>query len=385
MVNISKIVKKTLIKESKSLVEKIAEAVPKHIAKAIGDLLTVTVTIPSKSIMYHELVKYIRKHRQSKHNGQYEYDRKLKIDLSNHPYFISYNGTHIRFCFKREEKENAYGSSVTKFLELTVLSHQFNQLEGFLNTVSKNIKKENIDKTTVSIFDEGYWGYGKAIPQRKIKSVFIEREKMNDLIKTIQNFVDSKKWYEHHGIPYHLGILLHGKPGVGKSSIIKALAAYFGYSIYVMPSHKLLKIDEALESIPRKKCIMVIEDIDCSVGGLSREGGGGLLSGGDLSNILNAVDGIMTSHNHIIIMTTNHPDKLDPALIRPGRIDKLIEIGYVNLEILNQFLQRHFDKTIDGVTLKDEITCAQLQQMVLEKRSFDEIVQAVTIEGTVIK
>jgi chaperone BCS1 len=101
----------------------------------------------------------------------------------------------------------------------------------------------------------------------------------------------------------------------------------------------------------------------------------------DLSDILNAVDGMFSAHGRILIATTNRPDILDPALIRPGRIDLNIEIGYVTIEILQCFIASfypdHEMPQMDKLKMKPAVTVAMLQGYVVAGKSLEELLSAV--------
>ena len=66
----------------------------------------------------------------------------------------------------------------------------------------------------------------------------------------------------------------------------------------------------------------------------------------DLSGLLNVLDGVVDCPNRILIMTTNHPEKLDPALIRPGRIDKIIYLGYLQAPEAKEMVEHYFKKSL---------------------------------------
>ena len=93
------------------------------------------------------------------------------------------------------------------------------------------------------------------------------------------------------------------------------------------------------------------------------------------ASILNAIDGIGATANTIWMFTTNHIERLDPALIRPGRIDLKLEIGEITLETLNMFLKNHYDKEYTGdLSIKKGLTFAMLQTEVMRGKSFEEII-----------
>ena len=234
------------------------------------------------------------------------------------------------------------------------------------------------------------------LPHRPVESVFIEESKRQLLLQTLDNFINREEWYKQHGIPYQLGILLHGIPGSGKSSLIKAIASYLKYDIYYLSASQLYKLEDGLDSLPGKRSIMVIEDIDCEPATHSRTTSekheivsvtgpqdktnsiDKMLTMTNLADILNLVDGLCSTHGRIMIMTTNRIDKLDPALIRPGRIDLKLEVGYVNREIFDQFTMSFFDRVVsDKIVISDKLTCAELQDMVLQGMDIIDILKKV--------
>jgi hypothetical protein len=171
--------------------------------------------------------------------------------------------------------------------------------------------------------------------------------------KRVDFFLNNPEWYRVKGIPYTLGILLHGVPGCGKTSFIKGLARDTGRHVVnvklneattvrqinnLFYSPRISVIGEGMTSaydIPMDKRIIVMEDVDCLSNVISRDihdvaGTNGTTNhteGINLSILLNILDGVLETPGRIVIMTTNAPEKLDAALIRPGRIDISLEFN----------------------------------------------------------
>lgn len=128
------------------------------------------------------------------------------------------------------------------------------------------------------------------------------------------------------GIPHGRGYLLHGEPGNGKTSLIKAIASHYDRCIYYLSLSDEKMTDASLfyliGGIEAKYPILVLEDVDCLFQN-NRDSKNKIT----MSGLLNSLDGLMSVNNLILFMTTNHIDRLDPALIRPGRIDKKFYIG----------------------------------------------------------
>lgn len=276
-----------------------------------------------------------------------------------------------------------------------ILIQKIGRSKKVFEKLLKEIDVSSVDTNAIDsyTYSGNYWRSTREIQYRDLDTVFMNDKLKNKLILSIDKFIGSEDWYTKTGIPYHLGILLYGPPGTGKTSFIKAIATYTGYGIAYLPCSNLSKIQEAIQEIP-KKTILVIEDIDCQssvrprtkdteeynndderqVTKTNTDDSISALQEMSLSNILNSLDGLISAHGYIFIATTNHIEKLDSALIRPGRIDLCLEVGYVTLDVLNQFLTKYYDTTTD-VQIRNNITTAELQQKLLENYTADEIIE----------
>ncbi|GLJ26092.1 hypothetical protein SUGI_0500480 [Cryptomeria japonica] len=155
------------------------------------------------------------------------------------------------------------------------------------------------------------------------------------IINDLDRFKAGKDFYRQIGRAWKRGYLLHGPPGTGKSSLIAALANYMKYDIYDLELTKVSHNQElrALLTQTNEKAIIVIEDIDCSLDLTDRECK--QRSQLTLSGLLNFTDGLWSccGEERIIIFTTNHPEHLDPPLLRCGRMDVHIELSYCNFAV----------------------------------------------------
>lgn len=91
-----------------------------------------------------------------------------------------------------------------------------------------------------------------------------------------------------------------------------------------------------------------------------------------LRDLMNAIDGLITKENFIIIATTNSIESLDPALIRPGRFDTAIKIDYIDIEVFNKAMMRYFGKTVEGTLKKKNLTISRLQVEFLMGKTFED-------------
>ena len=301
---------------------------------------------------------------------------------------IGYGGHFVKFenliMYVTLTKQDSQGTEVDKeTITITKLGRSRKGFEKFFKAISVDKQREN----NIQIYRMKDYRYPmNQIPKRALNTIFLEQEKKNTILKTIDDFVNAEQWYLDNGIPYHLGILLHGSPGTGKSSLIKAIASYMKYDIYYLPVSIICKLEDCMDTLPEQS-IIVIEDIDCEKVLHNRDESlesqiqlsavkqtDSVYSIVNFSDVLNVIDGVCSAHGRILITTTNHIERLDPALIRPGRIDLRVEIGFVNIEIFNQFIKRFFGKEISAdFMLKDQLTCAELQNLLLQKKTYEEI------------
>ncbi|CCA73261.1 related to BCS1-Mitochondrial protein of the AAA family of ATPases [Serendipita indica DSM 11827] len=172
--------------------------------------------------------------------------------------------------------------------------------------------------------------FGPPRMKRPISSVVLDDGVSERIESDVRHFLSRKQWYAKRGIPFRRGYILHGPPGSGKTSYIQALAGSLGYDIYLINLSLRGLADDKLtlllsQAPPRS--IILIEDVDAAFNKRVQVSEDGYQSAVTFSGFINALDGVASSEERIVFMTTNHIEKLDPALIRPGRVDVIQLIG----------------------------------------------------------
>lgn len=217
------------------------------------------------------------------------------------------------------------------------------------------------------------WNNVKCKIRRPLDSIILEEGVIDSIVGDAREFLDMENWYIDAGIPHRRGYLLYGPPGTGKSSTIHALAGELGMEIYSLSLAAGFVDDSFLQraaaSIP-KRAIFLIEDIDCAFP--SREEGEhpmplipgypGMMGLGPrlssrtrstvtLSGLLNVIDGVGSEEGKLFFATTNYIDHLDPALLRPGRIDRKIQYKLATREQATALFLRFFPQSY--ITFED--------------------------------
>lgn len=207
-----------------------------------------------------------------------------------------------------------------------------------------NIKQKEIDnissilngKIKKKIYSKYGWINNSSIPKRDLNTIFLKEGQLNDIQKKLMEFIDKSTYndYIKHGIPYKYNILLHGVPGVGKTSLIHGIASMCNANICILNINQDLKENDMIEAIRNIHdsddglSLIVIEDIDCIF--TDRKMFDSHKNHITLNGLLNCLDGFNNQEGVILVMTTNYPDKLDEALLRSGRIDLNIELTYLD-------------------------------------------------------
>lgn len=195
------------------------------------------------------------------------------------------------------------------------------------------------EERRVSIY-AARWDHWARLAQtrpRALASVVLAAGVAERLLEDARRFLASEAWYRDRGIPWRRGYLLEGPPGTGKSSTIAALAGELGLNLHVLNVADRGMTDDRLASLlldASAPSILLLEDIDAVVHGRTVEGGPG---GVTFAGLLNALDGVASQQGVLTFLTTNHPEVLDPALLRNGRVDVRLHLGPATAEQAERF------------------------------------------------
>ncbi|KAF4443517.1 mitochondrial chaperone BCS1 [Fusarium austroafricanum] len=286
-------------------------------------------------------------------------------------HFFWYKG-HVLLFERHENRERSsfLTSSEREELSISCFGRNPRIIKELLIDAREQYLKKDEKKTIIYRGSMGTnggdptWQRCMSRASRPISTVILNEKVKKDLIADVEDYLNpnTRRWYSNRGIPYRRGYLLYGPPGTGKSSLSLALAGFFRMRIYMVSLSSAMASEENLATLfaelPRK-CVVLLEDIDTAGLTHTREetkGDGaqepivpavstpskpgvpptttpaipGRLS---LSGLLNILDGVASQEGRVLIMTTNHLEKLDKALIRPGRVDMIVEFGRADADM----------------------------------------------------
>ncbi|KAL6295667.1 hypothetical protein ACE6H2_003809 [Prunus campanulata] len=239
-------------------------------------------------------------------------------------------------------KREDHSQSEVRQLELSFhKKHRDMVLSSYLPYIlnkSKEIKEERkvVKLHTVDYNGTDYWGFINLDHPATFDTMAMDPEIKKALIEDLDRFRERKEYYRRVGKAWKRGYLLFGLPGTGKSSLVAAMANYLKFDIFDLDL-KEVQCNSDLRRLligTKSRSILVIEDIDCSVELKNRDAENEPKTVEDdkitLSGLLNFIDGLWSTcgEERIIVFTTNRKDRLDPALLRPGRMDLHIHLSY---------------------------------------------------------
>lgn len=294
---------------------------------------------------------------------------KVKIAPAQGEHFFKWQGCRVWMHKDREKlKETGVFLGFFESVQFTFLTRSRALVEDFLDEVRRfNVSD---DDRRLAIYTNQYsvWRLLSLVHPRSTDTVVLSGDKMQLLIGDIERFFASKLWYQEHAIPYRRGYLLHGPPGNGKSSLVRALASHFQRDVYILRAGKDLDDANFMELLPSlpENAFLLIEDVDC----ISDDSKENKLT---RSGFLNALDGIAAATGRVVFMTTNFVDRLDEALRRPGRADVTRLIDSPTEHQAHVYLRRFLDaddvsrvaSSMSGVNGK--VSMAALQAEVIRR------------------
>ena len=350
-----------------------------------NDIITpsITMTIHSTVDTFNIVTSYMAQHdtitsytvggfKKNKQTGEIDVELKLPLGQS----YVIFQNHYIYAELTAIGDPVGTSFQVEQSYELTLATNQDKQhLIDFIMEAKEAFEYKKTDEIICKIMKNGFWTYLSRLPKRSLDTIVLEDGVKQSVVQDVQDFLNNEDLYNQYGIPYKRNYLFTGSPGTGKTSFIFSLASHFNLNVGILnmghqvDDYMFMKAINDMDD----NMILVLEDIDALF--VERKVNDSNKSMVSFSGILNVMDGIARKHKLITFMTTNYPERLDDALVRPGRIDHWVKFTTATKNqiqaMYNRFINSNaeefeeFYKHIKGLKL----STAALQQFFFTYRN----------------
>lgn len=301
-------------------------------------------------------------------------------------HFLVWRG---RFFWIKKDKIESGGSERQKE-EISIST--FGRSHDIFSVILEEMTPDETDDQKLNLFQldkDGDWVSYRRPPKRGFDTIAMDKEIKEQIQHDITHFRGNRDWFYRSGLPYKLTYLLHGKPGGGKTSLIKGVASEFDMNICSLNINSIYSdniLERAFSTVPNNS-VIIIEDFDSSDATKNRKLGeknnnnqpnDPLFDGMGLSmtGILNSLDGIAPLDNCIIFLTTNHIENIDEAIYREGRVDHLLEIKEVDGEAIKKYSEVVFpDVDFSTYTFNEAMGCKLNEALLYSKDDPQKYIQ----------
>lgn len=338
--------------------------VPKQIYNRILILITYKAVIYQTDELYDYILLWVRdNHKGKARNVECTLENKIseshedklmltsatpgktkeikEIPIEDFFYMRKY-GRFLKFSSGREKLENANNLKSVYLKSFTIKGiFASKAVRRILREINEQYGvTQKIPKYYASSYD--YFYSLVDIKGKPLSEVIINKKLKKEIISDIETWSKSREEYVRRGIAFKRGHCFYGPPGTGKTTLAKAIALEYGMDIYSLNLRSVKNDEDLMTMLGRisANSILLFEDFDSHFVGRESTDPESKVT---FSGLLNAIDGVIPLDDVLIIITTNHIEKLDQALLRPGRIDVVKEIGYATSTEASEYVSMFYN------------------------------------------
>lgn len=302
---------------------------------------------------------------------------KLVVTIGSGKHFFFYRGQPIMLHRSMMQENN--GDVIKEIITLT----KFGRSHNLFHELVKDNTPTKHKALSISTWAQGEWRQTSELDAGGLETIALDKEIREFFVEQMDNFKNGKDTYRRLGLAYKMTVILHGLTGSGKTCLIRALAAQYRMNVCILDLNEISAVNlvAALGSVPGNS-LLLVEDFDSarhlhtrvekkkveevksktvdtrSVADKVIEE----FTGGSLSGTLNALDGISSLNNVVVFLTTNHLEKIDTAVYRPGRVDHIVELPKPSITAIRE----HFEYCYPDLP-SDDILWSDLPGCIIHK------------------
>lgn len=278
-------------------------------------------------------------------------------------------------------REVQVADTILEKISLSMFGRDKAPLQAFIDAAIDLRVSRELNKISILIPSSynNEWVRAKLGNNRKLSSVVLKAGQTEAILQDLNQFFAAKQRYDELGIPWRRGYLLYGPPGTGKTSLVTALASQMSLNVCAIslasPNITDERINNLLSTVPPRS-IILLEDIDSFFRQREKADASVKLS---YSGFINALDGVASHEGSVVFLTTNHPELLDEAAIRSGRVDFRMELSRCDRHQLYQMALK-FDANAAQAQLfanqleEARFSPAQVQEALLKSSTLENAV-----------
>ena len=300
------------------------------------------------------------------------------------PVFSPGEGFHVFVLDGRlmwMKREVTLGPAIIEKITLSTFGRDKRPLEEIVHAAMEQRIERELNRIAIYVPSpyNNEWTRARLGNNRKLDSVVLKRGQKEAILDDLKRFFAGRSRYETPGIPWRRGYLLYGPPGTGKTSLVTALASELSLNVCVLSLASPIVTDEKignlLASVPRRSVIL-IEDVDAFFTQRAKADAAVKVS---YSGFINALDGVAAHEGSVVFLTTNHPQLIDEAAIRSGRVAFRMELGLCDRDHLARMFRKFFDDEAAAAQFADSVapdrwSPAQVQERLLKAATAQEAI-----------